>query len=70
MAQEFWFEATQIAIAILRNEFWFAEYRMSDIREWLIRLLEQVALQTSTQDVWYQGKTYGSGYLSFIHYVH
>ncbi|MGK6604286.1 aminoglycoside 6-adenylyltransferase [Proteus mirabilis] len=56
LAQEFWSEATQIAIAILRNEFWFAEYRMSDIREWLIRLLEQVALQTSTQDVWYQGK--------------
>lgn len=55
-AQEFWFEATQVAIAILRHEFWFANYRMNDMREWLITLLEQVALQTSTQDVWYQGK--------------
>ncbi|MDS0790115.1 aminoglycoside 6-adenylyltransferase [Proteus vulgaris] len=56
-AQEFWFEATQVAIAILRHEFWSANYRMNDMREWLIALLEQVALlDTPTQDVWYQGK--------------
>ncbi|MBI6528846.1 aminoglycoside 6-adenylyltransferase [Proteus vulgaris] len=55
-AQEFWFEASQVAIAILRHEFWFANYRMNDMREWLIALLEQVALSTSIQDVWYQGK--------------
>lgn len=56
-AQEFWFEASQVAIAILRHEFWFANYRMNDMREWLIALLEQVALHTApTQDVWYQGK--------------
>ncbi|MEZ2795274.1 aminoglycoside 6-adenylyltransferase [Proteus terrae] len=56
-AQEFWFEATQVAIAILRHEFWSANYRINDMREWLIALLEQVALlDTPTQDVWYQGK--------------
>ncbi|QAV24070.1 aminoglycoside 6-adenylyltransferase [Proteus hauseri] len=55
-AQEFWFEATQVAVAILRHELWPAENHMGDMRAWLISLLEQVALQSSTQDVWYQGK--------------
>ena len=56
-AQEFWFEATQVAIAILRHEFWSANYRIHDMREWLMALLEQVALHNApTQDVWYQGK--------------
>ncbi|WP_109420189.1 aminoglycoside 6-adenylyltransferase [Proteus terrae] len=56
-AQEFWFEATQVAIAILRHEFWSANYRIHDMREWLMELLEQVALHSApTQDVWYQGK--------------
>ncbi|WP_423140479.1 aminoglycoside 6-adenylyltransferase [Proteus terrae] len=56
-AQEFWFEATQVAIAILRHEFWSANYRIHDMREWLMELLEQVALHNApTQDVWYQGK--------------
>ncbi|MEQ4925224.1 aminoglycoside 6-adenylyltransferase [Proteus hauseri] len=55
-AQEFWFEATQVAVAILRHELWCAENRMGDMREWLMSLLEQVALQSSAQDVWYQGK--------------
>lgn len=55
--QEFWFEATQVAIAILRHEFWSANYRIHDMREWLMELLEQVALHNApTQDVWYQGK--------------
>ncbi|OAT24280.1 aminoglycoside 6-adenylyltransferase [Proteus myxofaciens] len=55
-AQEFWFEASQVAIAILRHEFWIAGSRMNDMRAWLLSLLEQVALQNSSEDVWYQGK--------------
>lgn len=56
LIQEFWFEATQVAVAILRHDFWSAENRIYDMRTWLVTLLEQVALQTAQNDVWYNGK--------------
>jgi len=53
----FWFEATQIAVCIARNELWFARFRDHGLKVSLLTMLEWFAVsQTPESDTWYHGR--------------
>ncbi|MEQ4670744.1 aminoglycoside 6-adenylyltransferase [Providencia manganoxydans] len=60
IAKEFWYEAHQVAIALLRNEMWSAWSRDADMKKALLTMTECLVStkQGKQQDVWYNGKNY------------
>lgn len=56
--QNFWFEATQVPISILRDEMWTARNRDQDMKNDLIEMFEWYTfiISDGKQDTWYNGR--------------